>query len=200
MKNLLLIEENIECFENYKRELDPFYNLVIKPTNQVSSTYLENIYPDLIIICAEKINNKYYEILKLLKKNFSEIPILLFDNNDLSNEILNALKIGAIGYFSINEKKLNINKIIQSSINGEAFLPKTLAEELTSPFDKTSELKKISNNFFTTKELIFLTLLKDAESYSYIAEKLNVSLERINFLIRNIYRKLHFYYNVSEVI
>ncbi|MFA8342467.1 MAG: hypothetical protein ACEPO8_05790 [Rhodothermaceae bacterium] len=200
MKNLLIVEINRSFPEKFLAELTSSFNLEVRKVVESDTESLQNLYPDLVILFSEKTESDHSEILKILKHNFSDIPIILIDNYELSEEGLNALKTGATGYFSLKEKDFDIIRIVSNSINGEVFIPKVLAEELASPFVKISGLKKIKNNFFTTRELVFLTLLKDAESYSIIADKLNVSIDKINFLVRNIYRKLHFYHNVSEVI
>lgn len=200
MKNLLIVEKNNSFPEKYTKVLTSLYDLEIKQISEENNYCIQNLYPDLIIIFSEKIDKVYLELLKILKHNFSEIPIIIIDNHSLSEDSLNALKIGATGYFSTIDQDFNIEKIVSNSMNGEVFIPKILAEELVSPFVKTSGLKKIKNNFFTTREVIFLTLLKDADSYTIVSDKLNLSFEKINFLVRNIYRKLHFYHNVSEVI
>ena len=196
MKNLLVIENINAGNEKLIFDLKENYSVKFLNTGQLKTSLLEFIYPDLILIFSCKIKTAHHNLIRLLKRNYPDVPVLLFGKTGFTSEVINSLKIGAVGYYNLNDTKINFEEIILSSVNGKMFLPKLLAEDIISP-DQTP--KKI-NKTFTARELLFLTLLKDSVSYALIADKLGITVDKINFLIRNIYRKLHFYYNVSEVI
>ena len=196
MKNILVIKYNSEIMDKFAENLSEHYSVNSFTADQLKSEPLEIIYPDLILIFSDKIEENHYQSIRLLKRNYPDVPIILFDEFGFTEKVINSLKIGAVGYFNYKEINSDLNEIILSSFKGEMSIPKLLAEDLVTPNEKYNQI----NRTFTTKELIFLTLLKDSVSYSLIADKLDITIDKIYFLVRNIYRKLHFYYNVSDVI
>ena len=163
------------------------------------SAYLDN--KDLLIetISEEKIDliiseidlngSSAQDILRILKKNKIDIPVVIFTS--LSNEIksLKLLKKGASGFLTKNLKKKTIRHILQEiafSIYSSGELNKFTRLKNRFNFDYNTE--KI--NSLSKRELQVLKLFFRGKRNIEISEKLKINQKTVNTYITRIMRKL----------
>ena len=161
--------------------------------------YLEN--KDLLIetISEEKIDliiseinlngSSAMDILKILKKNKIDVPVVIFTS--LSNEIksLKLLKKGASGFLTKNLKKKTIRHILQEiafSRYSSGELNKFTRLKNRFNFDYNTE--KI--NSLSKRELQVLKLFFRGKRNIEISEKLKINQKTVNTYITRIMRKL----------
>ncbi len=163
------------------------------------SAYLDN--KDLLIetISEEKIDliiseidlneSSAQDILRILKKNKIDIPVVIFTS--LSNEIksLKLLKKGASGFLTKNLKKKTIRHILQEiafSRYSSGELNKFTRLKNRFNFDYNTE--KI--NSLSKRELQVLKLFFRGKRNIEISEKLKINQKTVNTYITRIMRKL----------
>tara|TARA_B100000214_G_scaffold273279_1_gene203481 strand:+ start:106 stop:750 length:645 start_codon:yes stop_codon:yes gene_type:complete len=162
-------------------------------------SYLEDI--DLLIdtITKEKIDFIISEvningitavdILKTLKKNKIDIPLVIFTSISNENKSLKLLKTGASGFLTKNLKKRTIRSILQEiafSRYSSGELNKFTRLKNRFNFDYNKE--KI--NSLSKRELQVLKLFFRGKRNIEISEKLNINQKTVNTYITRIMKKL----------
>ena len=153
---------------------------------------IETISEDKIDLIISEINlngSSAYDILKILKKNKIDIPVVIFTS--LSNEIksLKLLKTGASGFLTKNLKKKTIRHILQEiafSRYSSGELNKFTRLKNRFNFDYNTE--KI--NSLSKRELQVLKLFFRGKRNIEISEKLNINQKTVNTYITRIMKKL----------
>ena len=161
--------------------------------------YLDNKNLLIETICEEKIDliiseidlngSSAQDILRILKKNKIDIPVVIFTS--LSNEIksLKLLKKGASGFLTKNLKKKTIRHILQEiafSRYSSGELNKFTRLKNRFNFDYNTE--KI--NSLSKRELQVLKLFFRGKRNIEISEKLKINQKTVNTYITRIMRKL----------
>ena len=144
---------------------------------------------DLIISEINLNGSSAMDILKILKKNKIDIPVVIFTS--LSNEIksLKLLKKGASGFLTKNLKKKTIRHILQEiafSRYSSGELNKFTRLKNRFNFDYNTE--KI--NSLSKRELQVLKLFFRGKRNIEISEKLKINQKTVNTYITRIMRKL----------
>ena len=153
---------------------------------------IETISEEKIDLIISEINlngSSALDILKILKKNKIDIPVVIFTS--LSNEIksLKLLKKGASGFLTKNLKKKTIRHILQ-----EIAFSRYSSDEL----NKFTRLKNRFNfdyntekiNSLSKRELQVLKLFFRGKRNIEISVKLNINQKTVNTYITRIMRKL----------
>ena len=144
---------------------------------------------DFIISEIDLNGSSVLDILKILKKNKIDIPVVIFTS--LSNEIksLKLLKTGASGFLTKNLKKKTIRHILQEiafSRYSSGELNKFTRLKNRFNFDYNTE--KI--NSLSKRELQVLKLFFRGKRNIEISEKLKINQKTVNTYITRIMRKL----------
>ena len=144
---------------------------------------------DLIISEIDLNGSSAQDILRILKKNKIDIPVVIFTS--LSNEIksLKLLKTGASGFLTKNLKKKTIRYILQEiafSRYSSGELNKFTRLKNRFNFDYNTE--KI--NSLSKRELQVLKLFFRGKRNIEISEKLKINQKTVNTYITRIMRKL----------
>ena len=153
---------------------------------------IETISEEKIDLIISEINlngSSALDILKILKKNKIDIPVVIFTS--LSNEIksLKLLKTGASGFLTKNLKKKTIRHILQEiafSRYSSGELNKFTRLKNRFNFDYNTE--KI--NSLSKRELQVLKLFFRGKRNIEISEKLKINQKTVNTYITRIMRKL----------
>ena len=144
---------------------------------------------DLIISEIDLNGSSAQDILRILKKNKIDIPVVIFTS--FSNEIksLKLLKKGASGFLTKNLKKKTIRHILQEiafSRYSSGELNKFTRLKNRFNFDYNTE--KI--NSLSKRELQVLKLFFRGKRNIEISEKLKINQKTVNTYITRIMRKL----------
>ena len=144
---------------------------------------------DLIISEIDLNGSSAQDILRILKKNKIDIPVVIFTS--LSNEIksLKLLKKGASGFLTKNLKKKTIRHILQEiafSRYSSGELNKFTRLKNRFNFDYNTE--KI--NSLSKRELQVLKLFFRGKRNIEISEKLKINQKTVNTYITRIMKKL----------
>ena len=153
---------------------------------------IETINEEKIDLIISEINlneSSALDILKILKKNKIDIPVVIFTS--LLNEIksLKLLKSGASGFLTKNLKKKTIRHLLQEiafSRYSSGELNKFTRLKNRFNFDYNTE--KI--NSLSKRELQVLKLFFRGKRNMEISEKLNINQKTVNTYITRIMKKL----------
>lgn len=144
---------------------------------------------DIIISDIKIKDSNAFDILKFLKKNKIEIPIIIFTSINNENKSVKLLKLGATGFITKNMRK----KSIRDSIKEIAFT-KYESNEL----NKFTRLKNRFNYNYNTEKINSLSKREDqvlklffrGKKNIEISNKLDINQKTVNTYISRIMRKL----------
>ena len=175
LEALLMLSDGVECIGSFGD----------------CSTVLDDmkqLQPSLVLMDIEMPNVNGIEGVRLIKKHYPQIKVVMQTVFEDEEKIFAALQAGAEGYIL---KNAPAEKIIQSVIdvnNGGAFMTPSVALRVMKYFNNTPET--INEMNLTTKEKEVLKNLTDGLSYKMVADKMNISYFTVNTHIKKIYEKL----------
>ena len=144
---------------------------------------------DFIISEIDLNGSSVLDILKILKKNKIDIPVVIFTSLLNENKSLKLLKTGASGFLTKNLKKKTIRHLLQEiafSRYSSGELNKFTRLKNRFNFDYNTE--KI--NSLSKRELQILKLFFRGKRNIEISEKLNINQKTVNTYITRIMKKL----------
>ncbi len=150
---------------------------------------IEQFNIDLIISEINFKNGNINDTLKKLRKDKTEIPIIIFTSESNESKSVNLLKLGASGFITKNLKKKSIKELIQEiafSKYGNKELNKFTRLKNRFNFDYNTE----KLNSLSKRELQVLKLFFGGKRNIEISEKLNINQKTVNTYITRVMRKL----------
>lgn len=191
---IAIFDDNEDRCESLVLLLQDAEGLELAGVYNDANTALQDITdsaPDLILMDIQMPGVGGIEAVKIIKKQFPEIQILMqtvFFDDEL---IFDSIKAGASGYIlKQTSPERIVESIFDASEGGSPMTPSVARKVLD--FFKTP-LEKVSNIDYnlTKREMEVLTLLTKGKSYKMIADSLYISFSTVNTHVHNIYQKLH---------
>ena len=157
--------------------------------------------PDLVITDISLSGSSGIELVKSLKSQYPEMPVLVVSMHEESLYAERALRAGAMGYVMKQEPAKVVKAAIRKVLGGDIHLSEKMAgamlgklvhergdEKLVSPMENLSN-----------RELEVFRMLGEGKASREIAERLDLSVATINSFRNRIKEKLNFK-NSTELI
>jgi DNA-binding NarL/FixJ family response regulator len=154
---------------------------------------IENIKdtkPDVVIMDIDMPGMDGIEGVKLIRKNFPTIQILMLTVFDDDEKIFAAIKAGAAGYILKNAEPKNLLHAISEVYNGGAPMTPSIARKVLQQFQTILPEEK-KDFHLSAREKEVLSLLVEGLSYKMISGKLNITYDTVRAHMKKIYEKLH---------
>ncbi len=131
------------------------------------------------------------EATKRIKEFSKNIKVLVLTSHNSEEEVIESLKAGANAYCSKDINPDTLARIVQSVIEGAAWFDPKIAHVVLNAVskDKTT-LKSIDEFNLTDREKQVLKYLREGDSNSEIAKKLQVSINTVKVHVSSIIQKL----------
>ena len=188
---VLLYEDN-EALRNSIKTLmqwnDEFELLAAMPDAEAILDDVKMFNPDMILMDIDMPPSNGVEALKVLRKKYPELPVIMltvFEDND---NIVNSICAGASGYL-LKKDMEQLMPAIKNVLSGGAPMTSSVARKVLLLFPRREE-KKIASENLTTRETEILYWLIKGYSYKMIADELKVTVETVRSHIKKIYKKL----------
>lgn len=140
-------------------------------------TLLEKEDVDLVMLDISLPDKSGLDIIKDIKKRFSDVKILMFSIYPDEKFAKRALGMGADGYLSKNAKPSEIINAVRKIESGGKYLKSEIIEELYLRPDRSLEQK--SHESLSNREFEVLRLLAKGKKIIEIAESLGLSVNTI---------------------
>jgi DNA-binding NarL/FixJ family response regulator len=147
---------------------------------------MEAHHPDVVLMDIHMPGVGGMEGLKLLKRNYPGIRVLMQTVFDDSGLVFESIKNGANGYVLKKDSPARIVEAIKDVYDGGAVMNPGIAQKVLAFF-----APKQSDNLLSEREIEVLKLLADGNSYKMAAAQLGISYHTVNTHIKKIYDKLH---------
>ena len=158
---------------------------------------VENIkssQPDLVLMDIEMPGINGVEAVKLLKKHFPKLTVIMQTVFDDDNKVFDAICNGASGYLLKDTPPARLMESIIEAYNGGAPMSPSIASKVLRLFQKhlaPSPDAAHEKYHLTNREKEILQGLVNGFSYKMIAEVYHISFDTVRTHVRNIYEKLH---------
>lgn len=152
---------------------------------------VKTLSPDVVLMDIDMPGVNGIEGLKLIRKNFPNVMVVMQTVFEDDEKIFEAIKAGAHGYFL---KKTSPDKLIDGIRDvqeGGAPMTPAIARKVLDLFQKKTAVKNLSHFDLTDREQEILSLLVNGLSYKMIAARCNISWHTVNSHCKKIYEKLH---------
>jgi len=147
--------------------------------------------PDVILMDIDMPNVNGIEGLKLIRKQFSDVKVLMQTVFEEDDKIFEAICAGANGYILKKTPPNKLTEYIIDVMQGGAPMSPSVASQVLLLLNNRHK-KVVKNNFdLTSREQQILSLLVQGLSYKMIAEECSISYPTVNTHISHIYEKLH---------
>jgi DNA-binding NarL/FixJ family response regulator len=153
--------------------------------------HISSDVPDVVLMDIDMPYVNGIEGLKLIRKQFPAIKILMQTIFEDDEKIFAAIVAGADGYILKKTPPIKLLDAIAEVIQGGAPMTPSVARQVLLLFNnKHARIEKNDFNL-TDREQEILGYLVQGYSYKMIADKCNISYPTVNTHISHIYEKLH---------
>jgi len=175
---LLQDTKDFRLVESYSHCLDVIDN--IKETQ-----------PDVVLMDIDMPGMNGIEGVRLIRKNFPTVQILMLTVFDDDEKVFAAIKAGAGGYILKNAEPKNLLSAISEVYNGGAPMTPGIARKVLFQFQHLQPEEIKEDYHLSVREKEVLASLVDGLSYKMIASKLNITYDTVRAHMKKIYEKLH---------
>lgn len=153
----------------------------------------QSVLPKVILMDIEMRKMNGIQATQIIKKQHSEIKILMMTIFDQEEKIFESIQAGADGYLVKDERPSKIVEAIENVLEGRIPMSPIIAHKtlafLRAPL--TLLPSKSPNDYNLTKrEIQILELISEGKSYKTIGQELFISHKTVSSHIEKIYRKL----------
>jgi DNA-binding NarL/FixJ family response regulator len=152
---------------------------------------IKETQPDVVLMDIDMPGMNGIEGVRLIRKHFSTVQILMLTIFDDDEKVFSAIKAGAGGYILKNAEPKNLLVAISEVYNGGAPMTPGIAKKVLHQFQHLQPEEIKEDYHISVREKEVLALLVDGLSYKMIAAKLNITYDTVRAHMKKIYEKLH---------
>ncbi|MAT56893.1 MAG: DNA-binding response regulator [Ignavibacteriae bacterium] len=187
MISVAIVEDDDEIRENLSLLINgtPGFSCIATfPNCKESLKYFDNEIPDIVLMDIGLPEVNGIECIKLIKKKYSSLDILVLSIHENDQYVFDALCAGATGYLTKDSSPTRILDAIKEAYDGGAPMSSQIARMVVGSFKIQPPPELTPREFEVLNELV------KGSSYKVIAEALFISEETVRRHIKSIYRKL----------
>lgn len=128
------------------------------------------------------------EVVKMLKEDKPELPILILSMHPEDQYALRVLRAGAAGYLTKESAGDELVKAVRYILQGRKYITPSIAEKMASQL--TQDTSKQLHELLSDREFNVLKLIASGRTVSEIAEELNLSVGTISTYRARILEKM----------
>jgi DNA-binding NarL/FixJ family response regulator len=152
---------------------------------------IQKTMPQVVLMDIQMPGMTGVEGVKIIKKNFPEIKIVMQTVVEDDDIIFQSICNGASGYLLKNTTPARLLQSIEEVNEGGAPMTPSIAQKVLEKFRKQSPASLNELNQLSDREQEILGCLVEGMSYKMISSFCKISIDTVRFHIRNIYEKLH---------
>jgi len=199
MVNIVLVDDHVLVRDGIKALLEEEEGVSV--IGEASDGFdalelLKHQQPDLLIVDIKMPKMNGIELVRAVKKNYTQIKTLMLSMHNSEEYVLNSIEAGADGYLLKGANKLEFLKALHAVASGSKYfsgdISSIIVNNLTKSKSKNTVLKKADDNPFqlTKREKQILKLILKGKSNREIASELEVSKRTTEVHRFNLMKKL----------
>lgn len=148
---------------------------------------IQQAKPDVVVMDIDMPGMNGIEGVKLIRKNFPTVQILMQTVFDDDEKVFAAIKAGAAGYILKNAEPKYLLEAVREVYNGGAPMTPSIARKVLQQFQEPQK----SDFNLSARESEVLGYLVQGLSYKMISDKMNITYDTVRAHMKKIYEKLH---------
>ncbi|HWH69069.1 MAG TPA: response regulator transcription factor [Candidatus Sulfotelmatobacter sp.] len=150
------------------------------------------LQPDLVLVDISLGSSSGIDLIKSIKNEHEELPVLVISMHDESLYAERALRAGAMGYIMKQEPGKTVKAAIRKVLSGEMYLSERMSSTVISKFMRGQGDRPASPlELLSDRELEVFRMLGQGKGTRQIAQDLNVTVATVNSFRNRIKEKLH---------
>ena len=133
---------------------------------------------DVVLMDVTMPERNGIDTLKLLKKEFPKLPVLILSMHPEEHYAIRALKAGASGYLTKQSAPEQLVTAIRQVAGGKKYVSAAVAEELANAIGEDSD--KEPHEKLSDREYQTLCMIASGKALSQIADELNLSVKTVS--------------------
>jgi len=147
--------------------------------------------PDVVIVDISLSGASGLDLIKEIKTEFADLPVLVVSMHDESLYAERALRAGAMGYVMKHEPAKTVRAAIRKVLGGDLYLSEKMAAGMLNRLMRgDSQRPKSPIETLSDRELEVFRMLGQGKSSRVIAEELGLTIATINSFRNRIKEKL----------
>jgi DNA-binding NarL/FixJ family response regulator len=152
---------------------------------------IRKLKPDLIVVDITLGGTSGIDLIKAIKNETEDYPVLVVSMHDESLYAERALRAGAMGYVMKQEPAKTVKTAIRKVLGGDMHLSEKMASSVISKFMRgTDEVPPSPLERLSDRELEVFQMLGMGKGVREIAEEMNVTIPTVNSFRNRIKEKL----------
>jgi len=151
---------------------------------------VEKLRPDLVIADISLAESSGIDLVKAIKREFDDIPVLVVSMHDESLYGERALRAGAMGYVMKSEPAKTVLAALRKVLRGEVHISEKMASAVVAKFLQGTPAPPSPLENLSDRELEVFRLLGQEKGTRQIAEEINVALPTVGTFKNRIKEKL----------
>jgi DNA-binding NarL/FixJ family response regulator len=192
---ILIVDDHPLFREGLRQLIDHEADLKVcgeSPDAESAREAIAQLKPDLAIVDISLGGANGIDLIKSLKAEHEELPVLVVSMHDESLYAERALRAGALGYVMKHEPAKIVKLAIRKALKGEVYLSERMSSSMLSRVVRgKSEPNGSPIDTLSDRELEVFQMLGQGKSVRQIAEDLGLSIPTINSFRNRIKEKLH---------
>jgi len=154
----------------------------------------ENDY-DVVVLDISMLGRSGLDVLKQLKSEIPELPVLVLSMHPEEQYAVRALKVGASGYLTKESAPDELVEAIRRVSLGRKYVTSSLAEKLA--FDVEIDVEKPPHESLSDREYQVMCMIASGKMVKEIAEELFLSVKTISTYRSRILQKMKMKHNAE---
>ena len=191
MIKILIADDHAIVREGLKQIIRETSDMVVADEASTAQEVLEKVWKndyDVVLLDISMPGRSGLDILKQLKSQRPELPILILTIHPEEQYAVRVLRAGASGYLTKESAPDELIKAIRKVSMGRKYVSSTLAEKLATEVDIVSE--KPLHQALSDREYEVMCMIASGKTVKEIAEELCLSIKTISTYRSRILEKM----------
>lgn len=190
---IAIVEDDCEICEDLAKIIGETTDLVCVCTCRNAKSALQKIpqhRPEVVIMDIQLPDTSGIECTAQLKQLLPNVLIVMFTIQDEDDKVFQALQAGASGYLLKGTPSAEILKALRDVVRGGAPMTGEIARKVIQSFHRPMKAEP-PGSALTAREIAVLEFLVEGCISKEIAQRLSISIETVNYHLKQIYQKMH---------
>ncbi|GAB4060355.1 response regulator transcription factor [Uliginosibacterium sediminicola] len=153
--------------------------VVVEADGGVKALQLLRTTPcDVVLMDVSMPDRNGIDTLKLVKKEFPKLPVLILSMHPEEQYAVRALRAGAAGYLSKQGAPEQLVTAIRQVASGKKYVSAAVAEELANAIGE--DVERPPHEKLSDREYQTLCMISSGKTLTQIAEQLNLSVKTVS--------------------
>ena len=191
---IYIVDDHAMFREGLRQLIEHESDLVVcgdAPNAEEALAGIRATQPDVAVVDISLAGTSGLNLIKDLKAEFAELPVLVVSMHDESLYAERALRSGAMGYVMKHEPAKTVKAAIRRVLGGDLYLSEKMSAGILNRLMRGEpQQPKSAIEILSDRELEVFRLLGQGKSSRQIAEDLNLTVATINSFRNRIKEKL----------